>query len=172
VGRLKEECYRGVSTPLAFIGVCKDRGGKSWKTGFCVINSETGLCVFSFSHVLGRGVLALDSQTRAVIFCGLQELQVSKTLLYVTSHFVKVNSPGCDFLLISKPWFTAIRCPNLSFSPHHGTLSSPPQQCSPWDITHRAMDNSECYSLLRALWQLAPASRGLLQLRAEVKPWS
>jgi hypothetical protein len=32
----------------------------------------------------------VDGQTEAVIFCGLQELQVSKTLLCVTSHSVNV----------------------------------------------------------------------------------
>jgi hypothetical protein len=43
---------------------------------------------------------ALDSQTGAVAFCGLQ---VNKTLLCVTSHFVNMSNQGCDSLLIPKP---------------------------------------------------------------------
>jgi hypothetical protein len=44
--------------------------------------------------------LVLDGQIRAVIFFySLQELWFSKTLLYVTSHSMKVSSLGCDFFV-------------------------------------------------------------------------
>jgi hypothetical protein len=62
--------------------------------------------------------LGLEGQTGAVIFCGLQSLQVSKTLLCVTSHSVNVSSSGCDSSSTSKPWFSAIRFPNSLLSPH------------------------------------------------------
>jgi hypothetical protein len=60
----------------------------------------------------GRGrFLVLDGQIGAVIFCGLQGLQASKILLYVTSYSVKVSSLGCD------SWF-----PNSLLSPHQRQL--------------------------------------------------
>jgi hypothetical protein len=43
--------------------------------------------------------LAFGGQDEAVIFGGLQKLQISKTLLCVTSHSVKVSSGGCDSII-------------------------------------------------------------------------
>jgi hypothetical protein len=48
---------------------------------------------------------ALEGQTGAGIFCGLQGS--SKILLYVTSRLVNISGPGSDSLSTSKPWFSA-----------------------------------------------------------------
>jgi hypothetical protein len=65
--RWADSSRTGLEAPRlqAFIGVYRDGGGLSWKTGFCVINSETGLCIIDSSNMLVRRVLALVSQTES-----------------------------------------------------------------------------------------------------------
>jgi hypothetical protein len=68
-----------------------------------------------------EGFLALDGQTGTVIlfFVNVKGLQVSKTLQYVTSHFVNISGLGCNSLSLSQPWFSAVRFPNSLINPHH-----------------------------------------------------
>jgi hypothetical protein len=68
-----------------------------------VVSPQKLLCVreWSMCHKLlhkSCGGVGLDDQTGAVILCGFQALQVSKTLLHVTSHSVNISDLRCDSL--------------------------------------------------------------------------
>jgi hypothetical protein len=91
----------GVLRPQAFTEVVRDEGGQSWKTGLCVIGlSVWAVCHQHLSYVMDGGVWAVGGSVWAVIFCGLQGPQLSKTLLCVTSHSI-ISGPGCDSLSAS-----------------------------------------------------------------------
>jgi hypothetical protein len=60
-----------VPRPQAFIGICRNKSGKSWKTGLCVINFwSLGYASTSLTCWVGE-VLVLNGYTGPIIFhCG------------------------------------------------------------------------------------------------------